>query len=206
MNSKVTSVIINIVLFAVIVFLAIKVIQSIQDPIKFGNEKRARELVVAQRLIDIRNAQLEYKKMNGRFTANFDSLLAFVDTVSVPVVKIVPDPDDTTFTKTINDTLGYVKVYDSLFGKRNNFKLNDLRYVPFSQNNQQFEMQAGFIKRGGVNIAVFEAKTPYEVYLYGLEEQRIMNAKAEQEQIDKYPGLRVGSMEEATTDGNWEKF
>lgn len=206
MNSKGTSVIINIVLFAIIVFLAIKVVQSIQDPIKFGNEKRARELVVAQRLIDIRNAQLEYKKMNGRFTADFDSLLAFVDTVSVPVVKIIPDPEDTTFTKTINDTLGFVRVYDSLFGKRNNFKLNDMRYVPFSEGNQQFEMQAGFIKRGGVNIAVFEAKTPYEVYLYGLEDQRIINAKAEQEQIDKYPGLRVGSMEEATTDGNWEKF
>ena len=50
---KGTNVLINIVLFAVVVFLAIKVIQSIQAPIKFGNEQKAREEKVIQRLIDI---------------------------------------------------------------------------------------------------------------------------------------------------------
>ena len=40
---KLKSILINIVLFAVVVFLAIKVIQSIQAPIDFGNEKSMRE-------------------------------------------------------------------------------------------------------------------------------------------------------------------
>ena len=36
--------------------------------------------------------------------------------------------------------------------------------------------------------------------------QAIQNAKAEMEQLDKYAGLKVGSLEEASTDGNWEKL
>ena len=69
-----------------------------------------------------------------------------------------------TFTKTINDTVGYVKVIDSLFSKREGFDINSLRVVPFSQG-EEFELQAGYIKRGGLKVAVFEAKTPYMTYL-----------------------------------------
>ena len=36
--------------------------------------------------------------------------------------------------------------------------------------------------------------------------QRVDNAKAEKESINRYAGLKVGSMEEASTDGNWEKL
>ena len=36
--------------------------------------------------------------------------------------------------------------------------------------------------------------------------QRVDNLKAEKESINRYAGLKVGSMEEATTDGNWEKL
>jgi hypothetical protein len=35
---------------------------------------------------------------------------------------------------------------------------------------------------------------------------RLNNIKAEMEQIDRYAGLKVGSLEEASTDGNWEKL
>ena len=63
-------------------------------------------------------------------------------------------------------------------------------------------------------IPVFEARTPYEVYLatpgaaFNDKEwkQRVDNAKAEKESINRYAGLKVGSMEEASTDGNWEKL
>jgi hypothetical protein len=206
MNSKLKSAIINIVLFAVVVFLGIKLVQSILAPINFGKEKAAREVLVVQRLKDLRDLELQYKQAHNKFTASYDTLLAFGETSMIPIVKIIPDPTDTTFTKTINDTLGYVKVIDSLFGNRQNFDIHELKMVPFSEPAEQFEIQAGSIKRGGVNVSVFEIKTPYEVYLNGLEEQRVLNVKAEQEQIDKYPGLRVGSMEEATTDGNWEKL
>lgn len=214
MNSKLKSILINIVLFAVVVFLAIKVIQSIKAPIDFGNEKSTREAQVVQRLKDIRDVEVQFKQAHNRYTSNFDSLIDFCSNYEIPIVKMVPDPNDTTFTKSINDTLGYVKVLDSLFGKRNNFNIKDLSIVPFSNPTTKFEIQDSIIKRGGISVPVFEVKTPYEVYLATPGEKfsekewntRVQNIKAEMEQIDKYAGLKVGSLEEASTDGNWEKL
>lgn len=201
-------------MFAVVVFLAIKVIQSIKAPIDFGNEKSAREAQVVQRLKDIRDAEIQFKQANNKYTSDFDSLIDFCKNHEIPIVMIIPDPEDTTFTKTINDTLGYVKVIDSLFGKRTKFNINELGIVPFSDPITQFEIHDSIIKRGGISVPVFEVKTPYEVYLNTpgskfTEKEwntRVQNVKAEMEQIDKYAGLKVGSLEEASTDGNWEKL
>ena len=214
MNSKLKSIIINIVLTAVVVFLAIKVIQSIKAPIDFGNEKSLREAQVVQRLKDIRDAEIQYKQAYNKYTSDFDSLIDFCENHEIPIVMIVPDPEDTTFTKTINDTLGYVKVLDSLFGKRAQFNIHELRHVPFSEPVTEFEIHDSIIKRGGISVPVFEVKAPYEVYLnvpgskFTEKEwnTRVQNLKAEMEQIDKYAGLKVGSLEEASTDGNWEKL
>ena len=208
------SILINILLFAVIVFLAWQVVKSIQAPIKFNTEQKARETKVVERLIDIRNAEVLYKNANNKYTASFDSLIQFCQSAEIPIVKIVPDPTDTTFTRTINDTIGYVKVMDSLKSGRESFNINDLKWVPFSQPQQKYELEAGTIQRNGIGIPVFEARTPYEVYLanpgdaFSEKEwkQRVDNAKAERESINRYAGLKVGSMEEATTDGNWEKL
>ena len=208
------SILINILLFAVIVFLAWQVVKSIQAPIKFNTEQKARETKVVERLIDIRNAEVLYKNANNKYTNNFDSLIAFCQTAEIPIVKIVPDPTDTTFTRTINDTIGFVKVMDSLKAGRNNFNINDIKWVPFSQPQQNYELEAGTIQRNGIEIPVFEARTPYEVYLATPGEafsekewnQRRDNAKAEKESINRYAGMKVGSMDEATTDGNWEKL
>ena len=208
------SILINILLFAVIVFLAWQVVKSIQAPIKFNTEQKARETKVVERLIDIRNAEVLYKNANNKYTADFDSLIQFCQTAEIPIVKIFPDPTDTTFTRTINDTIGYVKVMDSLKSGRDNFNISDLKWVPFSQPQQNFEIEAGTIQRNGINIPVFEVRTPYEVYLANPGaaftekewKQRVDNTKAEKESINRYAGLKVGSMEEATTDGNWEKL
>ena len=208
------SIVINIILFAIIVLLAWQVVKSIQAPIKFNTEQKARESKVVERLIDIRNAEILYKNATSQYTNNFDSLIQFCQNAEIPIVKIVPDPNDTTFTRTINDTIGFVKVMDSIKGSRDNFNINDLKWVPFSEPKQQFELEAGSIPRNGIDIPVFEARTPYEVYLaipgadFSEKEwnQRRDNAKAEKENINRYAGLKVGSMEEATTDGNWEKL
>jgi len=211
---KGTSIIINIVLFAVVVLLAIKLIQSIQAPINFNDEKSKREAQVVQRLKDIRDVEVQYKQAHNKYCSNFDTLIDFCSNYEIPIVMMVPDPEDTTFTKTINDTLGYVKVLDSLFGKRSNFNINELGVVPFSDPATKFEIHDSIIKRGGISVPVFEAKTPYEVYLatpgsnFNEKEwtTRLNNIKAEMEQIDRYAGLKVGSLEEASTDGNWEKL
>ena len=195
--------IINIVLALLAIFLGYKVVDSISQPVKFTNTKSEREKVVVQHLKDIRLAQYHYKQANNVYTASFDTLINFIKNNQIPEIRMVLDPNDTTFSKTINDTIGFVPVLDSLFGNRKDFNVDELNIVPFSQG-VSFEMAAGFIKRGGINVTVFEAKTPYSSYLWDLDKQRVLNASASQEQINKYPGLKVGSMTEASTDGNWE--
>lgn len=195
-------IIIQIVLLIIIVFLGYFVYQSIMEPVHFDQEKRAREKVVIAKLKDIRTSQLVYKRVNGSYANNFDSLVAFLSVAEIPIVKMVADPEDTTFTKTINDTVGYIKVSDSLFSRKN-YTLNDLSIIPFS-GGELFEMNADTIERGGVDVHVFQAQAPYTAYLKGMDQQTIINIIAKREDIDKYPGLKVGSLTEPSTDGNWE--
>ena len=115
---------------------------------------------------------------------------------------MIPDPEDTTFIKTINDTVGYIKVSDSIF-RGKNYGLDQLEFIPFSQG-EIFEMDADTIERGGVKVFVFEAKAPYTAYLKGMDKQTVINIIAKQEDIDRYPGLKLGSLVEPTIDGNWE--
>lgn len=195
--------ILKIVLAAVILVLAYLVYDSIMQPIEFLKEKKHRDVEIIQNLKDIRDLQSYYKNAKGAYTASFDSLIAFASYGEIPVVRIIPDPNDTTFTLTISDTLGYIKVIDSLFGKRRHFDIKKLSVVPFTDGSR-FEMDAGEIERGGVKVSVFEAKVPFEVYLKGLDEQRVRNLIAAEKAIDRYPGLKVGSLTEPTVNGNWE--
>lgn len=204
MNKKLT--IINIVLALLAILFAYLVFNSIRQPVVFDNTKKDREQKVVQNLKDIRSSQGLFKENYNKYTASFDTLIEFIRTGELPVVNIIPDPNDTTFTKTINDTVGYIKVLDSLFGNRPNFNVNDLRYVPFSEPKQEFEIQAGYIMRGGMKVPVFEVKAHYNSYLKGLDSQRIRNEAKQREDLNKYPGLKVGSMTEPSTDGNWENL
>ena len=213
MNKK-NLTIINIVLVLVSIVLVYLVYKSISEPVVFENTLKARELgdpkdvnvkCVKQNLIDIRDAENLYKQAHNKYTGSFDTLLEFVRTGQLPVVNIVADPNDTTFTKTINDTVDYIPIVDSLFKNRKNFDVNSIRIIPFSQN-EEFELQAGYITRGGLKVAVFEAKAPYKTYLWDLDPQRVNNLRAEKEDLDKYAGLKVGSMDEPSQNGNWESL
>jgi len=195
--------IIKILLLVIIIVLAYLVFESVMGPVRFNKAVDKRSKAVIQNLQDIRSAELTYKAINGNYTASFDTLFDFLQNGEIPVVKMVPDPEDTTFTKTIRDTTGYIRVIDSLFHSRPNFIVDHLKYIPFT-DNEEFTLGAGVIEKGGVDVNVFEAKAHYNLILNGLSEQMVINLIAAKEQIERYPGLKVGSMTEPSTDGNWE--
>ena len=194
--------VIQIILFAVIIYLGYSVYESIMEPVRLNKEMKKRENVVVQRMKDLRKAELIYKQLNGKYLDNWDSLIQFIDSAEIPVVKIVADPTDTTYTRTIQDTVGYIRVYEDIF-KGRDVDLTKFMIIPFS-GNDTIELNAGSIEKGGVTVQVFEAKAPYEKYLKGMPEQFIVNVKSTKEDIDLYPGIKVGSMTEPSTSGNWE--
>ncbi len=187
--------IIQIVLLIVIGYLGYMLWETIQEPVRFNREKDYRTEIVVQNLKDIRTVQQMYRSLNDSFAPNFDTLVKFMVEGQIPVVNIIFDPNDTTLTKTINDTLGYVSVADSLFGRRPNFVVTDLQYIPFS-DGIKFDLDAGKINKGGVMVPVFMAVAPKQDYLNGLPKDQVNKGSVKD--------LIVGSMTEPTTDGNWE--
>lgn len=94
-----------------------------------------------------------------------------------------------------------------LYPNRTRFSIDSLRYVPHGQG-AQFEMGVdSLVTASGYPIQVFEAKTPYTVYLGDLD-QKLLNQKIQEvldRPGDKYPGMQVGSLEVANNNtGNWE--
>lgn len=198
MNSS----IIKVVLAAVILVLGFLIFRSINKPVKFENALNTRGEVIVDKLKDIRTAQNLFRFQYGHYTGSFDSLKMFVKTGKIPEVKIIPDPKDTTFTRTISDTIGFISIFDSIFSKKN-YPLEKLNEVPFS-NGDLFSILAGKINKGGVDVAVFEVSARIETYTKDLDKQLVVNRIKEMEDKSKFPGLKVGSMNEASTDGNWE--
>lgn len=201
--NKTLKIVLQTVLTIGILVLGYMVYESIMEPVRFKSSLEKRSQKVVQRLKDIRSAEIAYKGINESFTGSFDTLINFVKNGEIPVVYIIQDPDDTTFTKTIADTIDYVNVEDSLFGHRAHFYVDSLRYIPFSKGSE-FELQADTIEKGGVEVDVIEVKAHYKEFLKGLNNQLIVNQIKTKEDIDKYPGLKFGSMKDPSTDGNWE--
>jgi len=195
-------ILIQVVLLVIVAILGYFVFESIMEPVRFDKERRVRQKVVVEKLKDIRSSQLVFRRINGSYANNFDTLIKFIKVAEVPVVKMIPDPEDTTFTKTINDTVGYIKVADTIFANKK-YTIDQLSLIPYS-GGEQFEMNADTIERGGVEVFVFEAKAPFTSFMKGMDEQTMRNIIAKSEDLDRYPGLKVGSLTEPSTDGNWE--
>jgi hypothetical protein len=85
---------------------------------------------------------------------------------------------------------------------RPGFILDSLPWIPGA--GVMYSLDAGEVEKGGLLVHVFEASAHYKDILKGMEEQAIINVIKARNDIDKYPGLKVGSMQEPSTDGNWE--
>ena len=200
---KMKSIILKVFLAVVIIVLGYLVVSSIMEPVRFENEKAAREKVVINLLKEIREAQIAYKGVYKQYAPTFDTLIDFIKNGQLPVVNIIPDPNDTTFTKTINDTTGYTSVGDVIFKNRKNFDPESIQYIPFS-GGKKFSLSASVIEISKVRVPVFEITAEYSLILFGMDEQLIQNLIKKQKEYERFPGLKVGSLTEASTDGNWE--
>jgi len=194
--------VIKIILAVVILVLGFLIFNSIRKPVRFENTLQSRNEVIVSRLKDIRTAQNLFRNQYGRYTGSFDSLINFVKTGKIPEVKMIPDPTDTTDSRSISDTIGYISIYDSIYIKKN-YPLDKLNEVPFSKGDL-FSILAGKINKGGVDVSVFEVSVRLETYMKDIDKQLVINRIKEMEDKAKFPGLKVGSMTEASTDGNWE--
>jgi len=71
-------IIIRTLLALAVVYLAYLCVDSVVTPIRFEEKRAQRETLVTKRLIHLRAAEAEFKLVNGRYTADMDSLVLFL--------------------------------------------------------------------------------------------------------------------------------
>ena len=201
-----------VILFGILsIYLGYKIYDSINAPIEFNKVRNERFTQVINKLKDIRDSQEAYKTVNGKYAGNFESLIQFIDTGSYTITT----QRDSSFMRydrayqidmqqdtIIIDTLGTVKVKDSLFGADDRYKT--MMNVPFAQNNEKFEMKADIIDKSGYKAPVFEAKVKKEVVLYD-QPQDLLEKEKSYQSVEEVNGteIKVGSLTDVSTNGNW---
>lgn len=210
-------ILIQIVLIVIVVFLAYMLWDTIKTPIDFEKERKARYEKVVENLIDIRKAQLAFKDVNGQFCGDWDSLVTFVKTDSISKIRkigmltdsmIEAGLDEKAAMKKgliIRDTIK-VSVLEEVFGT--DYDVDQLPVIPES-GGERFWLRQTIITTGsGVKVPVFEARAHNNMILAKLEDdykQQIINLNEQRRKNNRYPGLKVGSVDEPNNNvGNWE--
>lgn len=202
-----------IALWALIAFLGYQTFNSIYEPIKFNKVKQKRYAAVIEKMVDVRDAQLAHRQVIGNFAPNFENLIKFIDTAKFTItqrrIETVLDVErtrafggvETMKDITVIDTLGYVSVKDSLFKKSDRYK------TMMNINGAKIDMKAGLLGEEGENkIPVFEAKLLKNVILAD-QNKDLLAQENETVSVDGVNGdaIRVGSLNEINTSGNWPK-
>ena len=224
----------EILLAVIICLLAWLTVKSVQKPVKFNQELKARSDVAIQRLKDIRTLQGAFKSVNGRFSPSVDSLKIFYETGKMDIVMQIGSNDDSIAvanteaikkankklkpaeitaklqeayaagTKVVFSTVTEIPVKDTLFRSRPDFCIDSLYYIPFS-GKQLTQMEATIKTVSGVQVPLFEARMPYKALCKGMDNQLRINKDAECRDQNKYEGLQVGSVTAPNNNaGNWE--
>ncbi len=223
---------IKILLLAAIVALGYFLTMSVLSPIQFESERAKRERVVVARLIDLRVAEIEFYAQMGRYTTALDTLVEFLKTGQKSMVLKEGTLSDAqleaglTEAKAVeiirkgnqreiaaNGLEGFrrdttlVNLLDALYsGKYTERTIENLQFIPFTDNERfEVELNNNFLSNNNVWIPLIEIRAPFMSFLADINRQEALNLVDYQRKLEKYPGLKVGSVIEPNNfAGNWE--
>ena len=191
--------ILSILFFVVALGLAYYLSSSIYTSISEAKNVAKNEAAVIEKLIMIREAQIAFQAVNGRYTSDWGKLKSFIDTGRFYITNkkehIITKDYGADSVYVVIDTLGTVLVKDSIFSKQKypKFDLATLDLVP-SKGESKFAMWADKIKKAGLTVDVVEVWNT----------DPVNPARNENNEARTKKPLRFGSRENVTTAGNWE--
>lgn len=215
--------IVSILLWAATFFLAYLIYESVMKPIRFDEAKNERYKVAVQTLLDLKKAQLGYKKVNGEYADSFDKLVTFIDNGTFDIItrrdtSIIDYKKNRAFNLTVNEKgeggffkdtviinkIGTVSVKDSLFRGTERYK--NLSSVKFKDLEVPVDLRTGFVFRNETKLPVFEATIDKNALLVGLDEE-LLAQENKVEDINEINGdkITLGSLVDVTLSGNWPK-
>ena len=203
MNSILKKVLTYLVLPLIIVGLTWAIVQSVMEPVNFNKHRAYRESVAIQRLKDIRDLQVAFKNVNGRYASTIDSLKLFYNEGKMKITMNVGSKDDSL---AMAHTEAIKKKFRHLKGEKLNAKLNELYHagdqnlvfqivteIPVRDtifhNRPDFKvdelelipfsggdsiiMESTVKTVSGVKVPLFEASMPFKSLLKGLEPEQL---------------------------------
>ena len=205
---------INVILGLCAVVLLYLCYESIMQPIQFNKEKDIREAAVKARLIQIKDAEEQYRQQHqGEFCDTLDVLINFIKTARIPHVTKVGELSDKQMESGLTESkaAAIVNSGDAAAIAANglqNFRRDTTwtpKFIPYS-DGQTFELEKTIhVGRSGVTQNVMECRAPYSAYLKGLSEREIYNLTDAAEKQGRYAGLKIGDLMTPNNNaGNWE--
>lgn len=193
-------------------------VNSIYDVIQFDDLKETRYQAVIKKLVDIRDSQLAYRDVKGEFQNDWDSLVKFIELDSFTITQ---RRDSSILDEELTKRYGGVKTYkniviidtiypkisveDSLFGLDKRYK--NMMYVPYAKDPKtKFILKTDSIPQNGIYIPLFESKISKDIILH--DQSKDLRFKENLvKSVDGVNGeyLKVGSITEVNTNGNWPK-
>ena len=226
MNSIIKKVFTYLIFPVIIAGLVYAIVQSVMEPVEFNKHREYREGIAIQRLKDVRDLQVAFKNVNGRYASTVDSLQMFYNEGKMKIVMQVGSQDDSLAvvnTQKLNPRItpqqllerynqgerlvfkieSEIPVKDTLFRSRTDFHIDSIAFIPFCGDS--LIMESAIKTVSGVKVPLFEASMPFKSLLRGLNNQLRINLDAEREDQGRYKGLKVGSITAPNNNaGNWE--
>jgi hypothetical protein len=201
----------SVLLLVLAIFLGVKIFNGIMQPILFAEEKVERYKPVIKSLKIIRDAEIKYYDVNGKYTTDKAGLIQFIDTAQLALTETK------TVVETVNkgskwapimveievrktDTIGYEPVLK--YFKDRDYKT--MFKVP-GVAGTEFEIEVAEVEKvQGLVVPTFRARTPKEGILKGMNTSLVKQELEAVESIQiKGEYVSVGSLEEVTSGGNW---
>ncbi|MFZ4400437.1 MAG: hypothetical protein ACOYO1_10415 [Bacteroidales bacterium] len=180
----------------------------IMNPVNFYEEVKRREAIIIDKLRDIRTMEIAYKSVFGKYTGSFDTLADFIQNGKINKIKRTANfPDSLTEEealklKLINHDTVSVNAYNELFADKKEVNLTTLKYIP--NTLREFKIQANIISKNAIQFSVFEVTADYNFYLENMDMYQVNSLINKAKNLNRFPGLKLGSLEESSTNGNWE--
>tara|TARA_B100000902_G_C27309521_1_gene917539 strand:- start:340 stop:978 length:639 start_codon:yes stop_codon:yes gene_type:complete len=205
---------IALILIPINIILFYFVYNSINSQVKFNEAASIRIAENVQKLKDLRQLQVKYKQTKGEFADSFDDLSNFLLNDSMPIIKATGEtPDSLINGIQMSDELAlelglitrdtaYVPAIKTVFdatyleSRKNEFPLDIDKLSTIPYTNITYNIDAGQVEKGNVIVQVFEISSNYKTVFTGLD--------AENKSYDLDALLKVGSMTEASLNGNWK--
>ncbi len=208
-----------------IVVMAVLIYRSLMRPVMFNDVYEARKASVIEKLKDIRDLQTYYKAEKGSYAQNSEQLREFWNNGKMNiVVKEGHVPDTLTEAQAIQmkivrrDTI-VVNAKEEIKKTLPHLEINTFDIIPYSKG-EKFIMAADTITRGNIKVFVYEVKALKSQYLKNLNDDKLIkqaflgrilysdlqsqflgpNYDFKENVID----LILGSLTEASNDGNWQ--